>query len=288
MLYKERNLFLRSLRDYFTPDVNEILIDDSSIFREAKEFIKIISPKHTKAVKHYNGDKPIFTKYQLEQQIESIYENKVKLKSGGHIVIEQTEALVSIDVNSGRATQKKSVEETALQTNLEASEEIARQLRLRDLGGIIIIDFIDLKEPKHKAEIERVLRNHVKTDKAKIKIGRISKLGLIEMSRERIRPSIEFGGFVTCEHCNGKGTRPSTETLGIAFLRKLNLESLKDELSNIKAIVPPDVANYLLNKKRKEIIDIETRRNLSILIEADLSMKPGESRIECETKSYRE
>jgi len=282
LLYKERNLVLRSFRDYFTPDITEILIDDVSMYHEAKEFIKIISPKHTKVVKHYSDDKPIFTKYQLEQQIASIYESRVNLKSGGSIVIEQTEALVSIDVNSGKATQQKSVEETALQTNLEAAEEIARQLRLRDLGGLIIIDFIDFKDPKHKAELEKALRSHVKVDKAKTKISRISRFGLIEMSRQRIRPSIEFGGFIPCEYCKGKGTRPATETLGVGFLRKLSLETLKGEITKVKGIVPNEVAQYLLNKKRKEITDLEIRRNLSITIEGDSTMIPGESHIICE------
>ena len=282
LMYKERNLVVRSLRDYFTPDITEILIDDNTIYRDAKDFIKIISPKHVKAVKHYSGDKPIFSKYQLEQQIESIYESRVKLKSGGSIVIEQTEALVSIDVNSGKATSGKSIEETAFQTNLEAAEEIARQLRLRDLGGLIIIDFIDLKDSKHKTQLEKALKEHVKIDKAKIKIGRLSKFGLIEMSRQRLRPSIEFGGYIPCEHCNGRGTRPSAETLGIGFLRKLNHVLSKGEVAHVKGTVPPEVASYLLNKKRKELTDLEQRRNLLISIEADSAMIPGESTIVCD------
>ena len=282
LLYKERNLVVRSLRDYFTPDITEILIDDSAIFKDAKEFIKIISPKHLKTVRAYSGDKPIFSKYQLEQQIESIYDSRVKLKSGGSVVIEQTEALVSIDVNSGKATHGKSIEETAFQTNLEAAEEIARQLRLRDLGGLIIIDFIDLKDRKHKTQLEKALKDHMKIDKAKIKISRLSKFGLIEMSRQRLRPSIEFGGYIPCEYCNGRGTRPSPETLGIGFLRKLNHTLAKGEITEVKGIVPVDVAHYLLNKKRKDIMDLEQRRNLSISIEADSSMVPGESQIVCE------
>ena len=277
LLHKERNLVLRSLRDYLTPDIDEILIDDAAIYHEAKDFIKIISPKHTKMVKQYKGDKPIFSKYQLEQQIATIYESRVKLKSGGSIVIEQTEALVSIDVNSGKATQQKSVEETAHQTNLEAAEEIARQLRLRDLGGIIIIDFIDLKDAKHKATLEKALRAHVKNDKAKTKIGKLSRFGLIEMSRQRLRPSIEFGGYIPCEYCNGKGTRPSVETLGIRFLRKLHLETLKEDITSVKIHVPTEVAHYLLNKKRKEIMDLETRRHISIVVMPDNHMTPNDS-----------
>ncbi|MFO7666847.1 MAG: Rne/Rng family ribonuclease [Desulfobacterales bacterium] len=279
LLYKERNLVVRSIRDYFTPDVNEILIDDPAVHREAKDFIKIISPKHSMIVKLYKEDKPIFTKFQLESQIDSIFESRVKLKSGGSIVIEQTEALVAIDVNSGKATQAKSVEQTALVSNLEAAEEIARQLRLRDLGGLIVIDFIDMRDSKHNLEVEKNLKTFVKDDKARIKFGKISRFGIMEMSRQRIRPSIEYGSFESCKHCRGKGVTPSPETQGLSFLRKLNLEILKDETAGVKGIVPNNVADYLLNKKRKEILDLETRRNLNIRIEGSNRMFPGDSEI---------
>ncbi|MGD9334949.1 MAG: Rne/Rng family ribonuclease, partial [Desulfobacterales bacterium] len=282
LLYKEQNLVLRSIRDYFTPDVTEILIDDVAVYHEVKKFVKIISPKHTKIVKHYKTDRPIFTKYQLEEQIASIYESRVKLKSGGYIIVTQTEALVAIDVNSGKATQKKSIEQTALQTNIEAAEEISRQLRLRDLGGLIVIDFIDMRDPKHKLEVFRALKNNVKYDKAKTKIGKISMFGLMEMSRQRLRPSIEFSSFESCSHCGGKGLILSTEMLVLDFLRKLRLETLKDNISNVKGIVPSVVADYLLNKKRKEILDLEIRRNLSISIEGDNTLLPGMSKIICE------
>jgi len=279
LLYKERNLVLRSIRDYFTPDVTEILIDDTTVYQEVKGFMKIISPKHIKMVKLYKGDKPIFTKFQLEKQIASIYENRVDLKSGGSIVMQQTEALVAIDVNSGKATQKKSIEETALQTNLEAAEEIARQLRLRDLSGLIVLDFIDMRDQKNKTKVEKTMKTHVKTDKAKIKIGKISRLGLMEMSRQRIRLSIESGSFEPCKYCQGKGLTPSSEMLGVGFLRKLSLETIKDEISNVKGIVPVEVADYLLNKKRREILDLELRRHISITIEGNHAMVPGESKI---------
>jgi len=231
-------------------------------------------------VKLYEGDKPLFSKFQVEEQIASIFENRVRLKSGGSIVIAPTEALVAIDVNSGKSTHEKSVEQTAFQTNLEASEEIARQLRLRDLGGLIVIDFIDMKEPKHRAEVERALKNHVKLDKARSKVGRISKFGLLEMSRQRIHPSIEFGSHVICRGCQGKGMVPSTETLGIGFLRKLGMEVIKPEVSRVKGIVPPAVADYLLNKKRRDIVALEKRRNIIIDIEGDATLLPSESRIE--------
>jgi ribonuclease E len=279
LLYKERQLVLRSIRDYFTPDVTEILVDDASVHFEVKNFLKIISRKHAKIVKQYKGAKPIFAKFQLEDQIASIYESRVHLKSGGTIVIEPTEALVSIDVNSGKSTHEKSVEKTAYLTNLEAAEEIARQLRLRDLGGLIVIDFIDMKDPKHRAEVERRLRINVKEDRARTTVGRISRFGLMEMSRQRIRPSIEFGSYHPCGYCKGKGLVPSPETLGIAFLRKLNLETLKQDSSNVRGVVPFEVAVYLLNKKRKEIVEIEHRRDLTIEIAGDRSMAPGESKI---------
>ncbi|HHP7236587.1 MAG TPA: ribonuclease E/G [Desulfobacterales bacterium] len=279
LLYKERNLVLRSIRDSFTSEISEILIDDAPVYHEVKGFIKIISSKHTKIVKLYKGDRPLFTKFQLEDQIASIFDNRVSLKSGGSIVIEPTEALVSIDVNSGKATQKRSIEETALQTNLEAAEEIARQLRLRDLGGLIVIDFIDMQEAKNRAEVERSMKNYVKIDKARIKVGRISRFGLMQMSRQRIRPSIEYGSYQTCKNCQGKGLTPSTETLVLGFLRKLRLETLKGEISRVRGIVPTQVATYLLNKKRKELLDLEMRRNLSIVIEGDASMTPGDNQI---------
>ena len=280
VLYKERSLVVRSIRDYLTADVSEILIDDDTAYNEALEFIRLISPKQIKMVKQHKGPKPIFTKFQLEDQIASIYENRVSLKSGGSIVIDQTEAMVTIDVNSGRATQKKSIEGTALQTNLEAAEEIARQLRLRDLGGLIVVDFIDMRDNKHKAEVERTLKLFLKTDKAKTKVGRISQFGLMEMSRQRLRPSIVYGSFETCPHCQGKGLTPSTETLAAGFLRKLSLETLKEAGGSVTASVPVAVANYLLNKKRREILDLEARRGVSIIICGDAAMVPGESHID--------
>lgn len=281
LLYKERNLVLRSIRDSFNADITEILIDDAPVFYEVKNFIKIISPKHLNIVKLYKGDRPLFTKFQLENQIASIFDNRVPLVSGGSIVIEQTEALVAIDVNSGKATQKKSIEETAFQTNLEAAEEITRQLRLRDLGGLIVIDFIDMKELRRRAEIERAMKTFIKLDKARIKVGRISGFGLMQMSRQRIRPSIEFSSYVPCPNCQGKGVTPSTETLVLGFLRKLRLETLKGDVTSVKGVVPPEVAKYLLNRKKKEILDLEMRRNLNIVIEGDDTMAPGDCAILC-------
>ncbi len=282
LLYKDRNIAVRAIRDSFTADVKEILIDDDTIYQEVREFIQVISPQHKKIIKRYQADKPLFTKYQLEDQIASIFDNRVKLKSGGSIVIEQTEAMVSIDVNSGKATQKSSFGETALQTNLEAAEEIARQLRLRDFGGLIVIDFIDMRDRKHNLKVERNLKDHLKADKARSKVGRISQFGLLEMSRQRIRPSIRSIHFEPCRCCQGRGVTPSLESMGLAFLRQLRLETMKKEASRVHGYVPPEVASYLLNRKKGEILDLEIRRNITITVEGDGSLLPGENRIEYE------
>jgi len=271
LLYKERSLALRSIRDYLTPDVKEIIIDHEAVYKEVKQFVQIISAAQAKQIKQHKGDSPLFAHYKIEDQISSIFEKRVQLKSGGYVIIEQTEALVSIDVNSGKATQQDSIEQTAFSTNQEAAEEIARQLRLRDLGGLIIIDFIDMKETKHKLEIEKKLKSHLKEDKARAKIGKISKFGLLELSRQRIRPSIEFGSFIPCPLCSGKGTVLSTEAVGLAFLRELRTEALKQGITQIKAILPANVANYILNNKRSELYDIETRQGITITISGDHS-----------------
>jgi len=288
LLYKERNLAVRSIRDYLTPDVTEILIDNDSIHTEIKNFIKIISPKQLKILKHYKSEKPIFAKFQLEEQIASIYESRVKLKSGGSIVIEQTEALVAIDVNSGKGIHKKNIEETALMTNIEAAEEIARQLQLRDLGGLIVLDFIDMRDPKNRTTVEKSLKKYLRGDKAKVSVGKISKFGLMEMSRQRILPSIEFGSHGACPFCKGKGLIPSAETLGLRFLRKLKIRSLKHDTKQLTCKLPVAVADYILNKKRKEILDLETRHELSICIYRDILMVPGESEILSNVKPQTE
>jgi ribonuclease E len=277
LLYKEQNLAVRSLRDYFTSDVQEILIDSTDVFKEVKDFIMVIAPKQKQIVKLFKGEKPIFTKYQLEDQIASIYKKEASLKSGGFLVVEQTEALVSIDVNSGKSTKKKNIEETAFHTNIEACEEVARQLRLRDMGGLIVVDFIDMREKKHKAEVTKALKKHLKSDKAKTKVGGITKFGLMEMSRQRIRHAITFGSYEACRHCKGRGQIPSVETQGLALLRQLNLKALKPEVKEIKGVVPKEVAFYLLNKKREELMDIESKREVLISIEGDSDMVSGES-----------
>jgi ribonuclease E len=281
-LYKERNLAVRAMRDYFTPDVTEILIDEENVYREVKSFIHIISPKHLKNLKRYQSDRPIFTKFQLEDQIATIFESRVRLKSGGSLVIEQTEALVAIDVNSGKGTRKKDIEETALMTNMEAAEEIARQLQLRDLGGLIVIDFIDMRERSHRGKLEKAVRSYMRQDKARTKVGRLSRFGLMEMSRQRMRPPIDFGSFERCGVCRGKGQIPSTESLVLRFMRKLKLATLKSEITQVRGIVPQNVADYLLNRKRSEILELEQRRNLQITIQGDACLIPGDCEIVCE------
>jgi ribonuclease E len=281
-LYKERSLSVRSIRDYFTAEVNEILIDDEGVYNEVRSFMQIIAPKNSRIVKLYTADKPIFTKHQLEDQITTIFENRVPLKSGGSVVIERTEALVSIDVNSGKATQKRSIEQTALTTNLEAAEEVARQLRLRDLGGLVVVDFIDMREAKNRSQVERALRSHVKLDKARTRIGRISQFGLLEMSRQRLAPPIDFGNSVPCTFCHGKGWTPSTEAMALRFLRKLKIEASKAGMKQVRGVVPKPVADYVLNRKRKEIADLELRMGLLVHIEGDHTLPPDECHISCD------
>ncbi|BBO89013.1 Rne/Rng family ribonuclease [Desulfosarcina ovata] len=284
-LYKDRNLAVRSIRDHFTPDIKEILIDDEAVHQEVKNFVKIISPKQTGIVKLHKSDKPIFTRFQLEDQIATIFNNRVTLKSGGSVVLERTEALVAIDVNSGKGTQKKNIEETALMTDLEAAAEIARQLRIRDLGGLIVIDFIDMREQKHRNQVEKALRTAMKQDRARVKIGKISKFGLLELSRQRLRPSIDFGSMQTCTHCGGKGQVPSAESLGLSFLRKLKLDTLKEDVRQVSARLPAAVANYLLNRKRKELNDLESKRDVIITIVARDDLIPGQVEVTYDKKT---
>jgi len=282
LLYKERHLAIRAIRDHFTSDVSTILIDDKNVYRDVKDFMRIISPRHAKIVTPYKDPEPIFTKNRIEDQIGSIFAGRVPLKSGGHIVINPTEALVAIDVNSGKARRKTSMEATAYAINMEAAAETARQLRLRDLGGLVVIDFIDMRERKHNMAVEKAMRDHTKIDKARIDIGKISKFGLMELTRQRIAASVEYGSFMPCPHCQGKGLVPSAERLALEFLRRLRSETLKENITQVKGIIPSNVAYYLLNKKRKEIVDVEMSRNLTVTIEGDPAMQPGESRIICD------
>jgi ribonuclease E len=272
VVYQERDLVIRSIRDYFTPDIGEILVDDREVFRRAREFLQAIMPRYVNRIKLYREKRPIFSKYQLEDQIEAIFEDKIALKSGGSIVIERTEAMVSIDVNSGRSTQERGMEETAFKTNMEAGEEIARQLRLRDLGGLVVIDFIDMRDRKHIQEVERGLKNALKRDKARTEMSRISKFGLLEVSRQRLKPALQDETSLPCPHCKGQGLIRSRESLGLTVLRKIQAAAVKGNLLAAKAKVPLEVANYLLNDKRDRLLRVEQEYSIRILVEGDAQL----------------
>ncbi|PSJ47800.1 ribonuclease E [Zobellella endophytica] len=266
LIHQESNVIVRAIRDYLRRDIGEILIDNPVVFERAKQHIQLVRPDFVNRVKLYEGDVPMFSHYQIESQIESAFQREVRLPSGGSIVIDPTEALTSIDINSSRATKGGDIEETALQTNLEAAEEIARQLRLRDLGGLVVIDFIDMTPVRHQREVENRLRDAVRQDRARIQLGRISRFGLLEMSRQRLRPSLGESSTHVCPRCLGQGTIRDNESLALAILRLIEEEALKDNTGQIHAQVPVDVAAYLLNEKRKSIAGLENRYKADIYI----------------------
>jgi ribonuclease E len=280
LLHKEQDICLRTLRDYFNSDVSEILVDDKDTFHQAKAYMKIISPRHQRRVKLYEKKRPIFDQYNIEKEIESIYRDQVNLKSGGSIVVDATEALISIDVNSGRGKIGKNIETMAYETNLEAAREIARQLRLRDLGGLVVIDFIDMKDRKHNREVEKTIREELKKDRAKTDTSHISKFGLLELSRERLSPSIESRSYQTCHYCHGRGTVMSVESAAVSHVRRIWVGLVKGGVTQVNGILPIDVANYLQNRKRKELTDLEDRYGVDIVIQGDSSTPPGEGKLE--------
>ncbi len=266
LIHQESNVVFRAIRDYLKRDVGEILIDSQNVYNEAKGHIELFRPDFVDRVRLYQGDVPLFTHYQIESQIESAFQREVRLPSGGSIVIDPTEALVSIDINSSKATKGGDIEETALNTNLEAAEEIARQLRLRDLGGLLVIDFIDMTPPKNQREVENRLKDSVKQDRARVQIGKISRFGLLEMSRQRLRPSLGDASQHTCPRCDGQGTIRSNESLALSILRIIEEEAIKENTAQIQAQVPVPVSSYLLNEKRDAIRRIENNNNVSILV----------------------
>ncbi len=276
MVYQESNMVVQSIRDYFTSDIGEVLIDSPEAFKKARDFFKQIIPKHYNALTLYEEKEPVFSKYKIEKQIEVLYERIVTLKSGGSISIDSTEALVAIDVNTSRFTRLKTQEETTLITNLEAAEEIARQLRLRDLGGLIVIDFIDMKQVKDRQQVERHLKNAFKTDKANIELSKISKFGILEMSRERLRSPLLDMNHITCPFCKGSGKTRATESLSLSILNKIFDGASSGENSEIKVSLSPEVAEYLLNVKRAELFSIEKQFNVKICI-SSAAMKPADS-----------
>ncbi|WP_244536384.1 ribonuclease E, partial [Moritella viscosa] len=266
LIHQESNVIARAIRDYLRRDIGEILIDHPKAFEEAKSRIKLIRPDFIDRIKLYQGDVPLFNHYQIETQIESAFQREVRLPSGGSIVIDPTEALTSIDINSARATRGGDIEETALNTNLEAADEVARQLRLRDLGGLVVIDFIDMGPVKNQREVENCLRDAVRQDRARIQLGRISRFGLMEMSRQRIRPSLGESSTHVCPRCNGQGTIRDNESLALSILRLIEEESLKENTNHIVAQVPVPVAAYLLNEKRNSILRLEKRYKVKSFI----------------------
>ena len=269
LVYKESNAVLRSLRDYLTNDIGEILIDGKVAYDEAKEFVEQVMPHNLKKLKYFNEDVPLFTKFQIESQIESAYTHSVNLPSGGSVVIDHTEAMVSIDINSARATKGSDIEATALATNLEAADEIGRQLRLRDLAGLIVIDFIDMNAHKNQREVEERMRKAAAEDRARIQIGKISRFGLLEMSRQRLRPALGESNVLICPRCTGIGSIRSVESLALTILRIIGEEARKDMTAKIIAQLPIEVATYLLNEKREWVQNLESSHDTSVILVAN-------------------
>ncbi|HHC74279.1 MAG TPA: Rne/Rng family ribonuclease, partial [Thiothrix sp.] len=266
LLYQESNIIIRTLRDYFRSDIGEIIIDNPKIHRQAHDFIQAVMPHNTRKLKLYEDTLPLFSRYQIEHQIESAFHREVNLPSGGALVIDHTEALVSIDINSARSTKGQDIEETALNTNLEAADEIARQLRLRDLGGLVVIDFIDMLPNKHQREVERRLREAMKVDRARVQIARISRFGLLEMSRQRLRPSLEESNQITCPRCSGHGFIRGVKPMALSLLRLIEEEAMKEMTEKVITQLPIDVATFLLNEKRTAINELQIRHSIELLI----------------------
>ncbi|HEB93762.1 MAG TPA: Rne/Rng family ribonuclease [Gammaproteobacteria bacterium] len=266
LVYQESNVVIRAIRDYLRKDISEILIDDKETYEQAVEFVQMVMPHNLGKLKFYEDKVPLFTRYQIESQIETAFQREVRLPSGGAIVIDHTEALVSIDINSARATKGSDIEETALNTNREAAEEIARQLRLRDLGGLIVIDFIDMNSSRNQREVENTLRDALKMDRARVQVGRISRFGLLEMSRQRLRPSLGESSQIVCPRCKGQGTIRGTESLALSILRIIEEDAMKEQTARIVVQAPVNVATFLLNEKRTAINDIEARQGVKIVL----------------------
>lgn len=273
LIHEEGNLIKRALRDMYTRDIEEILIEGESEYKMARDFMKMLTPSHAKKVKLYKDETiPLFFRYQVEAQLEALHSNIVQLKSGAYLVMDQTEALVAIDVNSGRATKERNIEETALKTNLEAADEIARQLRLRDMAGLVVIDFIDMEEARNNHAIERRMKEALKRDRARVQMGRITGFGLMELSRQRLHSSFIETSYSVCPHCRGKGMIRSTQSASIHTLHVLEEESMKLRFSELHMTVPPETALYVLNYKRRDLNAIEAMYNVKIFLEADASL----------------
>ena len=279
-IYEEGSLIKRAIRDLYSRNIDEVLVEGERGYKEAKEYMKMLMPSHAKNIKRYEESVPLFTKYQVEDHLAAMFNPIAQLKSGGYIVINVTEALVAVDVNSGRATKETSIEDTALKTNLEAADELARQIKLRDLAGLIVIDFIDMEDRKNNIAVERRMKDRLKNDRARTQIGRISIFGLLEMSRQRLRPGMIETSTQACSHCHGTGITRSDDSLSLAILRELEEEGLKNIYSSLSIKTPVAIANYMLNEKRERIATIENRYNLSIKIEALTDLISPEYKIE--------
>ena len=273
LIHQESDVIVRAIRDYLRRDIGEILIDNPKVYEKAKAHIKLVRPDFISRVKLYQGEVPLFSHYQIESQIESAFQREVRLPSGGSIVIDVTEALTAIDINSARSTRGGDIEETALNTNLEAADEIARQLRLRDLGGLIVIDFIDMTPVRHQREVENRIRDAVRQDRARIQISRISRFGLLEMSRQRLSPSLGESSHHICPRCQGTGKIRDNESLSLSILRLIEEEALKENTKQVHTIVPVQIASYLLNEKRKAVHNIEKRHNVDVLVVPNEAME---------------
>ena len=280
LIYQESNLVVRALRDYFSPEIGDILIDTDDIYEQAHQFMNHVMPEHASKVKRYRDDAPLFSRFQIEHQIESAYSRIVTLPSGGAIVIDHTEALVSVDVNSARAIKGSDIEETATRTNLEAADEVARQMRLRDLGGLIVIDFIDMDEQKNRREVESRLRDALRQDRARVQFGTISKFGLLEMSRQRLRPALSEGASIPCPRCGGSGHVRDTESSALQILRIIQEEAMKDNTAAVHAQVPVEVASFLLNEKRSEIAKIELKQRVHVMLVPNKGLETPHYRLE--------
>ncbi|TMG77491.1 MAG: Rne/Rng family ribonuclease [Betaproteobacteria bacterium] len=280
LIYQEGSLVIRAIRDYFQPDIGEILIDTDPIFEQTVAFMSNVMPDNVGRVKRYRDDVPLFSRFQIEHQIETAYSRQVSLPSGGAVVIDHTEALVSIDVNSARATRGHDIEQTAYNTNAEAADEIARQLRLRDLGGLIVIDFIDMANQRNQREVENRLREALRFDRARVQMGKISRFGLMELSRQRLRPSLGEGSNITCPRCNGTGHIRGTESTALHILRIIQEEAMKENSAAVHAQVPVDVATFLLNEKRADIHSIEARLKVNVVLIPNVHLETPNYKVE--------
>lgn len=272
LIYQESNVIIRAIRDYLRQDIGEVLVDAPLVFEDVLNFVRAVMPAYESKIKLYQDETPLFSRYQIEAQIETAFQREVKLPSGGSIVIDPTEALVSIDINSARATKGTDIEDTALQTNLEAAEEIARQLRLRDMGGLVVIDFIDMGQAKNQRDVENRVRKSLELDRARVQVGKISRFGLLEMSRQRLRPSLSETRAEVCPRCSGQGTIRDIESLALSIMRLIYEESSKEKTAEVQAILPVPVATFLLNEKRSQIIEIEKRQSVRVIIIPNSSM----------------